>query len=79
MSPILLLFRYFGLFFSCLEFVFWHDLALEDFCKFSMCNKFSVPKGANGEAGARFFSALMKYVSAWVSESAEEIPGIVVF
>ena len=39
---------------------------------------FSVPKGENGAAGAGFFSALVNYVSTWVSESAEEIPGIVV-
>ena len=40
---------------------------------------FSVTKGANGTAGAGFFSALIKSVSACVDASAEEIPGIAVF
>ena len=40
---------------------------------------FSVTKGANRAAGAGFFSALIKSVSACVDASAEEIPGIAVF
>ena len=40
LGPILILFRYFGLCFSCLKVGFWCDLALEYFCKFSKCIKF---------------------------------------
>ena len=42
-------------------------------------SRFSVPKGANGAAGDRFFSVLIRYVATQESESAEETPGIVVF
>ena len=40
---------------------------------------FSVTKGANGAAVDRFFSAMIKDVTAWVDASAEEIHCIVVF
>ena len=40
---------------------------------------FSLPKGANGAAGAIFFSTLIKYVATWVAASAKEIPVILVF
>ena len=40
---------------------------------------FSVTKGANCAAGAKFFSALIKYIVAWVSVFVEEIPGILLF
>ena len=65
MGPILILLHYFGLCFHFLKFGFWCDLALDDFCKFSKCIKFYVPKGANGVAGAGFsvrWSILLPHV-----------------
>ena len=64
-----ILFHYFGLCFSCLNFDFWCDLALEDVCNMLV---------ANGDAGAEFFSALIRSVDAWVAAFEDEIPGIVV-
>ena len=47
MVPILLLFHYFGLGFSCLSVgIFWY-FSLEDICQFFKCIKFSVLKGSN--------------------------------
>ena len=48
------------------------------FTSFLSALSFSIPNGANGVAGTGFFSALIKYVAAWLAALAEEIPGIVV-
>ena len=38
-----------------------------------------MPNGANEAAGVLFFNALIRFVVAWVAESAEKILGVLVF
>ena len=67
MSPIFLSFQYFGLCFSCLKFGLWCDSTLKIYAKFLSELSFSGPKGEKEGFGAEFFSALIKYVAAWVA------------
>ena len=74
------LFPYLGLCFICLKFGFWCVIwPWNIYASFISALSFSVTKGANGAAVDRFFSAMIKYVTAWVDASAEEIHCIVVF
>ena len=68
--------------------LFWFYLSVPEVCfpvifplkisdRFLSTPRFSVLKCANREAGAGFFSALVKSIATWVDASAEESPGIV--
>ena len=69
--PIFLLFRYFGLSFSCLKFGFYAIFLWKMSASFLNALSFSALTGTNGGAGDGFFSALINYAAARMAALAE--------